>query len=99
MGLSIVRACMVVVGLALGLGGIGQWEAKAGGMMYWTDLGISKIQCVNLDGTGLRDLVVTDLRFPGASRSMKLATRSIGWIAGRVRSSGPTWMAAASKTS
>jgi hypothetical protein len=32
--------------------------------MYWTDLGISKIQRVNLDGTGLRDLVATNLRFP-----------------------------------
>jgi sugar lactone lactonase YvrE len=64
MGPSIVRACMVLVGLAVGLGGVGQWEARAGGMMYWTDLGISKIQCVNLDGSGLRDLVATDLRFP-----------------------------------
>jgi sugar lactone lactonase YvrE len=32
--------------------------------MYWTDLGISKIQRVNLGGTGLRDLVATNLRFP-----------------------------------
>ena len=61
---AVVRACVGLVGLAVGLGGVGQWEAMAGGTMYWTDLGISKIQRVNLDGTGLRDLVATDLRLP-----------------------------------
>jgi low density lipoprotein receptor-related protein 5/6 len=44
--------------------GVGQWAAVAGGRMYWTDLGIGKIQRVNLDGTGLQDLVTTGLRFP-----------------------------------
>jgi hypothetical protein len=42
----------------------GTVEGHGWGAMYWTDLGISKIQRVNLDGTGLRDLVATNRRFP-----------------------------------
>ena len=61
---AVVRVCIGLMVLPIGLGGVGQWKAMAGEAMYWTDLGISKIQRVNLDGTGLRDLVATELRFP-----------------------------------
>jgi len=70
---------MVLVGLAVGLDGVGPWEARAGGMMYWTDLGISKIQRVNLDGTDLRDLVATELRLP-RSIAIDEAGHKIYWV-------------------
>ena len=58
----------VLMGLAVVVmisSGVGQWAAVGGGKMYWTDLGIGKIQRVNLDGTGLHDLVTTGLSHPG----------------------------------
>jgi DNA-binding beta-propeller fold protein YncE len=58
------RALIGLAVLAMITSGVGQWAAVAGGKMYWTDLGIGKIQRVNLDGTGLQDLVTTGLRFP-----------------------------------
>jgi hypothetical protein len=58
------RALMGLAVLVMISSGVGQWAAVAGGKMYWTDLGIGKIQRVNLDGTGLQDLVTTGLRFP-----------------------------------
>ena len=32
--------------------------------MYWTDLGTSKIQCANLDGSDVEDLVTLGLERP-----------------------------------
>ena len=34
--------------------------------MYWTDIGTSKIQCANTDGSDVKDLVVTGLRMPNS---------------------------------
>jgi len=34
--------------------------------MYWTDLGTSKIQCANTDGSDVKDLVATGLRIPNS---------------------------------
>src|ERR671931_505425 len=76
---AVVRAFIGLVVLAVGLGGMGQWEAVAGGMLYWTDLGIGKIQRVNLDGTGLRDLIATDLRIP-RSIAVDAAGSKIYWM-------------------
>jgi DNA-binding beta-propeller fold protein YncE len=64
MGHAVVRAWVGLVVFAVGFGGVGPWEAMAGGTMYWTDIGISKIQRVTLEGTDLRDLVATALRLP-----------------------------------
>src|ERR671910_686624 len=58
-GVFVRLAVLVVI-----IGGIGQWEARGNGKMYWTDLGIHKIQRVNLNGTGLEDLVTTGLITP-----------------------------------
>jgi sugar lactone lactonase YvrE len=58
------RALMGLAVLVMISSGGCPWAAAAGGKMYWTDLGIGKIQRVNLEGTGLHDLVTTGLRFP-----------------------------------
>ena len=55
---------MSFVVLGLFLNGVGLQAAVAGGKMYWTDLGIKKIQRVNLNGTGLEDLVTKGLGVP-----------------------------------
>jgi hypothetical protein len=55
---------MGLVVLAMLSGALVPQEAVAGGKMYWTDLGIKKIQRVNLDGTGLQDLVTQGLLAP-----------------------------------
>ena len=47
-----VRAVVGVALVAVVIGWMGQRDAWGGGQMYWTDLGIDKIQRVNLDGTG-----------------------------------------------
>jgi hypothetical protein len=47
--------------VAIVAGGTGQREALGDGKMYWTDLGNRTIQRVNLNGTGLEDLVTTGL--------------------------------------
>ena len=44
----------------------GQPPAVPAGKMYWTDLSARKIHGVNLDGTGLEDIVTQGLRFPRA---------------------------------
>ena len=36
----------------------------AGGKMYWADAGAAKIQCANLDGSNIKDLVTTGLTLP-----------------------------------
>jgi Low-density lipoprotein receptor repeat class B len=58
---SIEHAFVGLTVVAIVTGGAGQWEALGDGTMYWTDLGDHKIQRVNLDGTGLEDLVTTGL--------------------------------------
>src|SRR5918995_606864 len=58
-GVFVRLAVLVVI-----IGGIGQWEARGNGKMYWTDLGIHKIQRVNLNGTGLEDLITKGLSAP-----------------------------------
>jgi len=65
---SIEHAFVGLAVVAIVTGGAGQWEALGDGKMYWTDLGIHKIQRVNLNGTGLEDLVTTGLIAPGESR-------------------------------
>jgi len=47
--------------VAIVTGCAGQWEALGDGKMYWTDIGDHTIQRVNLNGTGLEDLVTTGL--------------------------------------
>jgi hypothetical protein len=61
---SIEHAFVGLAVVAIVIGGAGQWEALGDGKMYWTDLGIDKIQRVNLDGTGLEDLVTSGLLAP-----------------------------------
>jgi hypothetical protein len=61
---SVERAFVSLAVVAVVIGGIGQWEALGEGKMYWTDLGIDKIQRVNLDGTSLEDVVTTGLIAP-----------------------------------
>ena len=62
---SVERVFVGLAVVAVVIGGAGQWEALGDGKMYWTDLGIDKIQRVNLTGTGLEDLVTTGLISPG----------------------------------
>ena len=64
-----VKRCVerAFVGLAIMaavIGGVAAWEAWGGGKMYWTDLGIDKIQRANLDGTGVEDLITRGLSAP-----------------------------------
>jgi hypothetical protein len=61
---SVERVFVGLAVVAVVIGGAGQWEALGDGKMYWTDLGIDKIQRVNLNGTGLEDLVTTGLIAP-----------------------------------
>jgi hypothetical protein len=61
---SVERVFVGLAVVAVIVGAVGQWEALAAGKMYWTDLGIDKIQRVNLDGTGLEDLITTGLIAP-----------------------------------
>jgi hypothetical protein len=61
---SFEGACVRLAVLVVIVGGLGQWEALGNGKMYWTDLGIHKIQRVNLNGTSLEDLVTTGLIAP-----------------------------------
>jgi hypothetical protein len=58
------RAFAGLAVVAVVMGGMTQWEAWGDGKMYWTDLGIDKIQRVSLDGTGMEDLITTDLIAP-----------------------------------
>lgn len=51
------RALMGLAVLVMISSGVGQGAAVAGGKMYWTDAGSSKIQRANLDGTGVEDLI------------------------------------------
>ena len=50
----------------------------AGGKMYWTDVGTSKIQRANLDGSGLEDLVTTGVKLP-VRIALDLARGKIYW--------------------
>ncbi len=61
---SVERAFVGLAIVAAVIGGVGQREASAGGKMYWTDLGIDKIQRANLDGAGVEDLVTKGLSAP-----------------------------------
>ena len=61
---AIEHAFVGLAVVAIVIGGAGQWEALGDGKMDWTDLGIDKIQRVNLDGTGLEDLVTSSLIAP-----------------------------------
>jgi Low-density lipoprotein receptor repeat class B len=61
---SIEHAFVVLAVVAIVIGAAGQWEALGDGKMYGTDLGIDKIQRVNLDGTGMEDLVTSGLIAP-----------------------------------
>jgi sugar lactone lactonase YvrE len=61
---SVERVFVGLAVVAVVIGGVGQWEALGDSKMYWTDLGIDKIQRVNLNGTGLEDLVTTGLIAP-----------------------------------
>jgi Low-density lipoprotein receptor repeat class B len=61
---SFEGACVRLAVLVVIVGGLGQWEALGNGKMYWTDLGIHKVQRVNLNGTSLEDLVTTGLIAP-----------------------------------
>ena len=74
----------------------------AGGVnrMYWTDVSTSKIQRSNLDGSGVEDLVTTGLVGPGGI-ALDVSGGKMYWtrMGSRKRYSGPTWTAAASKTS
>jgi sugar lactone lactonase YvrE len=56
--------CVGLAVLMMAGSGMGQRQPLLSGKMYWTDLGIDKIQRVNLDGTGLEDLVTTGLIAP-----------------------------------
>jgi DNA-binding beta-propeller fold protein YncE len=57
-------ACVGLAVLMIAGSGMGQRQALPSGKMYWTDLGIDKIQRVNLDGTNMEDLVTTGLIAP-----------------------------------
>ena len=61
---SVERVFVGLAVVAVVIGGVGQWEALGDSKMYRTDLGIDKIQRVNLNGTGLEDLVSTGLIAP-----------------------------------
>jgi Low-density lipoprotein receptor repeat class B len=56
---SIEGAFVRLAVLVVVIGGIGQWEARGNGKMYWTDGATGKIQRSNLAGTGVQDLVTT----------------------------------------
>jgi hypothetical protein len=58
---SIEHAFVGLAVVAIVTGGAGQCEALGDGKMYWTDMGDHTIQRVNLNGTGLEDLVTTGL--------------------------------------
>jgi sugar lactone lactonase YvrE len=58
------RAFVGLAIVAVVIGGVAAWEAWGGGKMYRTDLGIDKIQRVGMDGTGMEDLITTDLIAP-----------------------------------
>ena len=53
----------------------------AGGKMYWTDVGTSKIQRANLDGSGLEDVVTTGVIAP-VRIAVDLARGKIYWTEG-----------------
>jgi hypothetical protein len=56
---SIESAVVRLAVVAIIIGGVGQWEARGNGKMYWTDGATGKIQRSNLAGTGVQDLVTT----------------------------------------
>jgi hypothetical protein len=53
----------------------------AGDKMYWTDIGTSKIQRANLDGSGVEDLVTTGAKEP-VRIALDLARGKIYWTEG-----------------
>jgi len=61
-----MRVLCSVILLLIVMGNGRQWATAAGEQMYWTDLGIRKIQRINLDGSGLEDLVTKGLIAPRA---------------------------------
>ena len=79
----------------------------SGGKMYWVDQGTDKIQRSNLDGSGVEDLVTTGLRKPQGI-ALDVSGGKMYWAdygewerrhEDKIRSSGPTSTAAASKPS
>ena len=66
--------------------------------MISTGRGASKIQRANLDGSSVQDLITTGLRDP-MGIALDVAGGKMYWTDwGTVRSSGPTWTAAACRT-
>jgi hypothetical protein len=84
---------LAVSALLTGVQGPTTTRADPGGAMYWTDRGPSRIQPVNLDGSGVADLsrtassldIVLDLTAPVvvAAAAGVVALASGGWYARR----------------